>query len=92
MSKQDKINKGSDLIEDMLYKYTVDYGRTSSPRIDCLLWKGVLIDRTKYDAQLNIELVYKHATQVRVYQHVLGSPIDGEWIDKVEPFWEDVGR
>jgi len=82
LNKQDKLKTVDDLLEDISYNYMNSDKGIHITR--CILWKGVLIDRTKYDCSLNIEYQEfdTNKTYVQIYNHKKGKKLNDStsWI------------
>jgi len=86
LSKQDRLVYAKDMFEGWTHTYMISTNGIDTDR--CILWAGVksdmlimkdLIDRDKYDAQLNIEVqpfASENGCFVYIAQHKIGMRLD----------------
>ena len=90
LKTQDKLVTSDDLLDKMLYTYMSSIGGINTTR--CILWKGTLINRRKYDCQLNIEIQMfgtERKSYVDLFVHKTGGRLDdfNSWKNEDEPYF-----
>jgi hypothetical protein len=78
IGSQDKLKTADDLLSKIQYTYM-----TSIPKynvVQCILWRGILIDRKKYDAQLNIQLQIPTGYRIDIFVHEKGKNLNDGWV------------
>jgi len=83
LKAQDKINTAEDLVPGLTYERIDKLDGTTTRAI---LWNGVLIDRSKYDAQMNVQLDFVSHIQSSIFIHLKDVPLYEGWVQQVEPY------